>query len=112
MHQRELLEEAKNNVSLSSRQGFILKAMKGSKMAHKARISAVVIVWLDLAVNVIHALAHSGANIWLSFFGNAFVGVVILAAPLVSLFLLHAARLEWLGALLLCSPSFKRQVLG
>ncbi len=30
-------------------------------MAHKARISAVVIVWLDLAVNFIHALAHIGA---------------------------------------------------
>ncbi len=70
-------------------------------MAHKARISAVVIVWLDLAVNVIHALSHIGANIWLSFFGNAFVVVVILVAPLVSLFLLHTARLEWLGALLL-----------
>ncbi len=70
-------------------------------MAHKARISAVVIVWLDLAVNVIHALAHIGANIWLSFSGNAFVVGVILVAPLVSLFLLHTARLEWLGALLL-----------
>jgi uncharacterized membrane protein len=52
-------------------------------MAHKARISAVVIVWLDLAVNVIHALAHIGANIWLSFFGNAFVVGVILVAPFV-----------------------------
>ena len=70
-------------------------------MAHKARISAVVIVWLDLAVNFIHALAHIGANIWLSFLGNAFVVVVILVAPLVSLFLLHTARLERLGALLL-----------
>jgi hypothetical protein len=70
-------------------------------MAHTARISAVVIVWLDLAVNVIHALAHIGANIWLSNLGNVFVGVVILIAPLVSLFLLHTARLEWLGALLL-----------
>jgi len=54
-----------------------------------------------LAVNAIHALAHSGANIWLSFLGNAFVVVVILIAPLVSLFLFHTARLEWLGALLL-----------
>ena len=70
-------------------------------MAHKARISAVGIVWLDLAVNVIHALAHIGANIWLSFFGNVFVVGVILVAPLVSLFLLHTTRLEWLGALLL-----------
>jgi hypothetical protein len=70
-------------------------------MAHKARISAVVIVLLDLAVNAIHALAHSGANIWLSFLGNAFVVVVILVGPLVSLFLLHTARLAWLGALLL-----------
>ncbi len=70
-------------------------------MAHKARISAVTIVWLDLAVNVIHALAHIGVNIWLSFLGNVFVVVVILVAPLVSLFLLHTARLEWLGALLL-----------
>jgi hypothetical protein len=70
-------------------------------MAHKARISAVGIVWLDLAVNFIHALAHIGANIWLSFFGNAFVVVVILAAPFVSLLLLHTARSEWLGALLL-----------
>jgi hypothetical protein len=78
-----------------------LKAMKGNKMAHKAKISAVVIVWLDLAINLIHALAHIGANIWLSFFGNAFVVGVILVAPLVSLFLLHTTRLEWLGALLL-----------
>jgi hypothetical protein len=78
-----------------------LKAMKGNTMAHKARISAVVIVWLDLAVNFIHALSHIGANIWLSFLGNAFVVGVILVAPLVSLFLLHTARLEWLGALLL-----------
>jgi len=70
-------------------------------MAHKARITAVVIVWLDLAVNAIHALAHSGVNIWLSFVGNVFVVGVILVAPLVSLFLLHTARLEWLGALLL-----------
>jgi hypothetical protein len=75
--------------------------MKGNTMARKARISAVVIVWLDLAVNFIHALAHIGANIWLSILGNAFVVVVILAAPLVSLFLLHPARLEWVGALLL-----------
>jgi len=78
-----------------------LQAMKGNTMAHKARISAVAIVLLDLAVNVIHALAHIGANIWLSFLGNAFVVVVILIAPLVSLVLLHTARLEWLGALLL-----------
>jgi hypothetical protein len=78
-----------------------LKAMKGNTMAHKARISAVVIVWLDRAVNAIHVLAHSGANIWVSFLGNAFVVVVILIAPLVSLFLFHTARLEWLGALLL-----------
>ena len=70
-------------------------------MAHKARIFAVVIVSLDLVVNAIHALAHSGANIWLSFLGNVFIVVVILVAPLVSLFLLHTARLEWLGALLL-----------
>jgi hypothetical protein len=70
-------------------------------MAQKARISAVVIVWLDLAVNVIHALSHLGADIWLSFFGNAFVVVVIMVAPLVSLFLLHTTRLQWLGALLL-----------
>jgi hypothetical protein len=53
--------------------------MKGNTMARKARISAVVIVWLDLAVNFIHALAHIGANIWLSILGNAFVVVVILA---------------------------------
>ncbi len=86
---------------LCSSHMHVLKAMKGNKMAHKARISAVVIVWLDLAVNFIHALAHIGANIWLSFLGNAFVVVVILVAPLVSLFLLHTARLEWLGALLL-----------
>src|SRR6266702_6811804 len=77
-----------------------LEAMKGNTMARKAKISAVVIVWLDLAVNVIHALSHIGANIWLSFLGNAFIVVVILIAPLVSLFLLHTARLEWPGALL------------
>src|SRR5215831_1102599 len=70
-------------------------------MAHKAKIPAVVIVWLDLVVTVIHALAHSGANIWLSILGKVFVVVVILIAPLVSLFLLHTTRLEWLGALLL-----------
>jgi hypothetical protein len=70
-------------------------------MAQKARISAVVIVWLDLAVNFIHALSHLGTDIWLSFFGNAFVVVVIMVAPLVSLFLLHTTRLQWLGALLL-----------
>ena len=70
-------------------------------MAHKARIFAVVIVSLDLVVNAIHALAHIGANIWLSFLGNVFVVVVILVAPLVSLFLLHTAQLERLGALLL-----------
>ena len=70
-------------------------------MAHKARIFAVVIVSLDLVVNAIHALAHIGANIWLSFLGNVFIVGVILVAPLVSLFLLHTARLEWLGALLL-----------
>jgi hypothetical protein len=46
-------------------------------------------------------VANTGANIWLSFLGNAFVVVVILIAPLVSLFLLHTARLAWLGALLL-----------
>ena len=70
-------------------------------MARKARISAVVIVWLDLVVAVIHAQAHIGANIWLSILGKVFVVVVILIAPLLSLFLLHTARLEWLGALLL-----------
>ncbi len=81
-------------------------------MAHTARISAAVIVWLDLAVNVIHALAHVGANIWLSFLGNAFVVVVILVAPLVSLFLLHTARLEWLGALLLFLSMFGAFLFG
>jgi len=70
-------------------------------MAHKAKITAVVIVCLDLAVNFIHAVAHIGANIWLSFLGNAFVVVVILVAPLVSLFLLYITQLELLGALLL-----------
>jgi hypothetical protein len=87
--------------ALCSSQMRPLEATKGNKMAHKARISAVVIVWLDLAVNANHMLAHSGANIWLSFLGNAFVVVVILVAPLVSLYLLYTARLEWLGALLL-----------
>jgi hypothetical protein len=89
-----------------------LQAMKGNKMAHKARISAVVIVWLDLIVNVIHALAHIGANIWLSFLGNAFVVGVILIAPLVSLFLLHTARLEWLGALLLFLSMLAASLFG
>jgi hypothetical protein len=75
--------------------------MKGNKMAQKAIISAIVIVWLNLAVSIIHAISHISADIWLSFFGNAFVVVVILVAPLVSLFLLQTTRLKWLGALLL-----------
>lgn len=70
-------------------------------MTQKARNTAIVIVWLDLAVIVIHGLSHIGADIWLSFFGNTFVTLVIIVAPFVSLLLLHTIRLKWLGMLLL-----------
>lgn len=91
---------------------FPLKTMKGNKMTQKARNTAIVIVWLDLAVVVIHGLSHIGADIWLSFFGNTFVTLVIIVAPFVSLLLLHTIRLKWLGMLLLFLSMFGSFLFG
>jgi hypothetical protein len=45
----------------------------------------LAIVALHLAVAMVHGMAHSGAQVWLSPSGNLFVYVVILAGPIAGL---------------------------
>jgi hypothetical protein len=72
---------------------------------------ATMIVGMDVVLVAIHALAHLGAGIGLSLAGNVFVAVVIVFAPLLSLFLLHT-RLAGMGALLLSLSMFGAFVFG
>ena len=70
-----------------------------------------MIVGVDVVLVAFHALAHLGAGIGLSLAGNVFVAVVIVLAPLLSLFLLHT-RLAGMGALLLSLSMFGAFVFG
>ncbi len=72
---------------------------------------ATMIVGVDVVLVAIHALAHLGAGIGLSFAGNVFVAVVIVLAPVLALFLLYS-RLAGMGALLLSLSMFGAFVFG
>lgn len=61
---------------------------------------ATVIVGLHAIIMILHGLSHVENSIWLSFFGNAFVSLVIVLAPLLALLFLHSRR-QRSGALLL-----------
>jgi hypothetical protein len=54
--------------------------------------TAAVIVVVHLAVTLLHGAAHSGAGVGLSVLQNAFVWTVILAGPLVALWMLRTGR--------------------
>jgi hypothetical protein len=56
------------------------------------RTVATVIVVAHLAVNLLHGAAHSGAGIGLSALQSAFVWIVILAGPLVALWMIGTGR--------------------
>src|SRR5436190_11132303 len=56
------------------------------------RQAATLIVVVHLAVNLIHGAAHSGAAVPLSPLQNAFVWIVILAGPLVALWMIRTGR--------------------
>lgn len=68
----------------------------------KALIAATYVVWLHVAVVILHSAAHLEENVLpATFFDYAFVVVVILIAPVAALLLLNTLRLSWPGALLL-----------
>lgn len=56
------------------------------------RQAATLIVVAHLAVNLIHGAAHSGAAVPISPLQNAFVWIVILAGPLVALWMIRTGR--------------------
>ena len=56
------------------------------------RTLAAGIVAAHLAVSLIHGAAHSGAPVPLSAFQNAFVWIVILAGPLIALWMVWTGR--------------------
>ena len=56
------------------------------------RTVATVIVVAHLAVSLLHGAAHSGAGVALSALQNAFVWIVILAGPLVALWMIWTGR--------------------
>jgi hypothetical protein len=56
------------------------------------RTAATVIVLAHLAVSLLHGAAHSGAAVPLSALQNAFVWIVILAGPLVALWMIWTGR--------------------
>ena len=57
-----------------------------------SRTAAVTVVALHLAVAFVHGAAHAGAGIALSPLQNAFVWVVIMAGPLVALWMILSRR--------------------
>ncbi len=70
-----------------------------------------MIVWLHAIIMVLHGLSHVENGIWLSFFGDAFVSVVIVLAPLLALLFLHS-RWLWSGALLLALSLLSALIFG
>ena len=56
------------------------------------RRAATVIILAHLAVNFMHGAAHSGAAVPLSALRNAIVWMVILAGPLVALWMIRTGR--------------------
>jgi hypothetical protein len=78
---------------------------------YKARTYAAILVWLHAVVTVVHGIAHFGANIGLSLFGNLFVAVVIVIAPFAALLLLYT-RLNMLGIWLLLLSMLGAFVFG
>jgi hypothetical protein len=67
---------------------------------HRARDYAIAIVLIHLALAIAHGLAHTHLSIALTIPQKAFVGGVIVAAPLVAACFLWAGRLR-LGAAVL-----------
>ncbi len=63
------------------------------------KISAQIVIWVHLALSLLHAVAHFGGNVNLPLLGDLYVFVVILIAPLVALFWLSRS-LRWGGGLL------------
>lgn len=74
------------------------------------RFGAAVVL-LHAALTVPHALAHAAEQAALPAAANAFVALVIVAAPLVALGLLWG-RLRWLGGLLLCASMLGALLFG
>jgi hypothetical protein len=66
---------------------------------HILKISAQILIWVHLAISLLHGLAHVEAAVYLPVLGNLYVLVVILIAPLVALFWLSRS-LHWGGGLL------------
>lgn len=67
---------------------------------YKLRLVASLLICIHVIVVVLHGMAHAGINVWADLFSGVFIGVVIVIAPLVALYLLYTRWLRW-GALLL-----------
>jgi hypothetical protein len=66
------------------------------------RPTATVIILAHLAVVMVHGISHMGAGVTLDLFGNLYVLVVIILAPLVAAILLYKVSLSsggWLMTL-------------
>jgi hypothetical protein len=81
------------------------------KLTYTSIKYAALIVLLHALVNVLHGLAHFENSIWLSLFGNAYVTVVILLAPLLALLLLYS-RWQKQGAWLLTLSMLGSLIFG
>jgi hypothetical protein len=81
------------------------------KLTHISLKYAVIIVWLHTFIAVVHGLSHIANGVELPIFGNAFVIVVIVLAPLLALLLLHT-RWQRPGALLLALAMLTSLLFG
>ena len=81
------------------------------KQIHPSVRYATIIVLLHGLINIFHGLAHFENGIWLSLFGNAYVTIVILLAPLLAILLLYT-RWQRPGAWLLTLSMLGSLIFG
>ena len=73
--------------------------------------AALALILIHLVISIVHGMAHQGAMVALTPFGNVYVIVVITLAPLVAAALLFT-RKQRLGALLLALSMFGSFIFG
>jgi hypothetical protein len=71
----------------------------------------MAIILIHLALSIAHGLAHAHLSIHLTLVHSAFIGVVIVAAPLLAAYFLRAGRLR-LGSALLAASMAGSLVFG
>lgn len=82
----------------------------GPNISSDLRRTAIAIILVHLAVNIVHGVSHSIADVQLNSFGKIYVLVVIMLAPLVAGALLYK-RLQW-GAWIMTLSMFGALCFG